>query len=162
MEFANKLSFNVEWNYKTISLFLFLIILPNFLGMLNISTPFGFKIHFFQMGIFIAALLYGPKGGLFAGLIGSAYSAIVMHNPYIIIGNVLLGFFVGLFIRYKIHTIIAVALAFLIQLPWLISTDYYIVGLPMVFIIKLVIALAISNLIWATVSHYAVKPMRNL
>lgn len=154
---ANLLSFNIKWNYKTIGLFVFLLVLPNFLGMINISTPWGFKIHFFQLAIFIAALIYGPKGGLLSGLVGSTYSAFLMHNPYIIGGNVILGFFVGLFVRFGWPTIFVVLLAYLVQLPWLIITDYYFVHLPISFIKALIIALLISNIIWATVAHYFVK-----
>ena len=161
MEYKNIFSFDVEWNYKTIALFLFLIGLPNLFGIVNITTPLGFKIHFFQAAIFLAALIYGPMGGLAAGLVGSAYSAAVMANPYIIVGNVLLGFFVGLFARYGVKTVFAVWLAFLIQLPWLVLTDYYLVHLPMAFIISLVIALAVSNTVWAVVAHYAAKPIRH-
>ncbi len=161
MEYKNIFSFDVEWNYKTIALFLFLIGLPNLLGIVNITTPFGFKIHFFQAAIFLAALIYGPMGGLSAGLVGSAYSAAVMANPYIIVGNVLLGFFVGLFARYGIKTVFAVWLAFLIQLPWLVLTDYYLVHLPIAFIVSLIIALAVSNTLWAVVAHYLAKPVKN-
>ncbi len=161
MEYKNIFSFDVKWNYKTIALFLFLLALPNLLGMVNISTGVGFKIHFFQAAIFIAALIYGPMGGLASGLVGSAYSAVIVHNPYIIVGNVILGFFVGLFAKYGIKTVFAVWLAFLIQLPWLVITDYYLVSLPMAFIISLIIALAVSNTIWAIVAHYAVKPIKH-
>ena len=161
MEYANKLSFNVEWNYKTIGLFIFLLGLPNLLGAINIGTIWGFKLHFFQVAVFIAALIYGPTGGLMSGLIGSAYSAFLTGNPYIAIGNAILGFFVGFFVRYKMHTIIAVLLAYIIQLPWLILTDHFLVNLPMGFIWRLVIALFISNIIWATLAHYAVKPIKS-
>lgn len=160
MEYANKFSFNVEWNYKTISLFIFLLILPNLLGAINLDTAWGFKIHFFQVAVFIAALIYGPAGGLLSGLVGSVYSAFAMHNPYLIIGNAILGFFVGLFVRYKMHTVIAAMLAYLIQLPWLVLTDYYLVNLPMGFIWGLIIALAISDVMWAIVAHYTAKPIR--
>lgn len=160
MEYAEKFSFNVKWNYKTITLFLFLMILPNLLGLINLNTVWGFKIHFFQIAVFIAALIYGPKGGLLSGLVGSLYSAFVMSNPYIVIGNAILGFFVGLFVRYNLNTIIAVMLAYSIQLPWLIITDYYLVNLPISFILRLILALAISNMIWAIVAHYTVKPIK--
>jgi len=160
MEYTEKFSFNVKWNYKTIVLFLSLMILPNLLGLINLNTVWGFKIHFFQIAVFIAALIYGPKGGMLSGLVGSLYSAFVMGNPYIAIGNAILGFFVGLFVRYKFNTIIAVMLAYLIQLPWLIITDYYLVSLPTNFILKLILALAISNLIWAIVANYTVKPIK--
>ena len=160
MEYVNKFSFNIEWNYKTITMFLFLLLLPNLLGTINLGTIFGFKIHFFQLAVFIAALIYGPKGGFLSGLVGSIYSAFIMHNPYLVIGNAILGFFVGLFVRYKMHTIIAVLLAYVIQLPWLIITDYYIVNLPWGFIWRLMIALLISNLLWATIAHYTIKPIK--
>jgi len=160
MEYANKLSFDVEWNYKTIGLFIFLLALPNLLGAINIGTIWGFKLHFFQIAVFIAALVYGPTGGMLSGLVGSVYSAVVMHNPYIAVGNAILGFFAGFFVRYKMHTIIAVMLAYAIQLPWLVLTDYYLVNLPFGFIWKLVIALLISNIIWATAAHYTAKPIK--
>lgn len=160
MEYLNKLSFDVEWNYKTIALFIFLLGLPNLLGAINIGTIWGFKIHFFQVAVFIAALIYGPTGGMLSGFIGSAYSALLMHNPYIAVGNAILGFFVGFFVRYKMHTIIAVLLAYIIQLPWLVLTDYFLVNLPMGFIWRLVIALLISNIIWAAVAHYTAKPIK--
>ena len=162
MQYKNLFSFNMKWNYKTVSAFIFLIFLPNLLGMINLSTPWGFKLHFFQLAIFIAALIYGPKGGLLSGLIGSIFSAWTMHNPYIIVGNVILGFFVGFFVRLGWHTLLAVLTAYLIQLPWLIITDYYLVSLPFVFIMNLIIALAISNLVWGLLAHYAVKPINNL
>jgi len=160
MEYSEKFSFNVEWNYKTMALFLFLMILPNLLGLINLSTVWGFKIHFFQIAVFIAALIYGPKGGLLSGLVGSLYPAFIMSNPYIVIGNAILGFFVGLFVRYNLNTIIAVMLAYCIQLPWLIITDYYLVNLPISLILRLILALAISNLVWAIVANYTVKPIK--
>lgn len=160
MQYKNIFSFDVKWNFRTISLFLFLLLLPNFLGLINLPTVFGFKIHFFQLAVFLATLIYGPSGGLLSGLIGSAYPALIMHNPYIIGGNAILGFFVGLFVRYRIATIFAVWLAFLIQLPWLIITDYYFMHLPVAFITALIFALAISNTIWAIIAHYAAKPIK--
>ena len=162
MKYLKKITFNIEWNYKIIVLFLFLIIFPNFLGLINLNTVLGFKIHFFQIAIFLAALIYGPIGGMLSGFIGSFYSALIMHNPYIIIGNMILGFFFGLFVRYRLNIIIAVILAYSIQIPWLILTDYYLVNLPMSFILKLILALAISNLIWAIVAYYTAKPIKNL
>ena len=83
--------FDVKWNYKTISLLLFLVFVPNLLGMINISTPFGFKLHFFQLAVIIAAMVYGPMGGLLSGMFGSVYSAMMMNNPYIVVGNVIPG-----------------------------------------------------------------------
>lgn len=162
MTSINILSFNIKWSYKTISLFFILLILPNFLGMINLATPWGFKIHFFQLAIFIAALIYGPKGGALAGLVGSTYSALIMNNPYIMIGNVILGFFAGLFNKFEWNIIIVVLLAYGIQLPWLIISDYYLMHLPPTFINGLIISLAVSNIIWAIVASYTIKPIKKL
>ena len=161
MEYKNIFSFDVEWNYRTMTLFAFLLIIPNFLGMLNISTVWGFKLHFFQVAVFLAALIYGPTGGLLSGMVGSVYSAFIMHNPYIVGGNMILGFFVGLFARHKMHTIVAVMLAFIVQLPWLVITDYYLIHMPWPVLWKLIVALALSNLVWATLAHYSARPARN-
>ncbi|MFC1754547.1 ECF transporter S component [Thermoproteota archaeon] len=160
MDYKSIFTFDTEWNYRSLGMLIFLIFLPNLLGLINMPTVFGFKIHIFQVAIFIAAVIYGPTGGLLSGLVGSTYSAFIMHNPYIIVGNMLLGFFVGFFARYKIHTVIAVILAYVIQLPWLILTDYYLVGLSAGFITALVIALAVSNIIWAVVAHYTALPLK--
>ena len=151
----NLFSFGVELNFKTFSMLIFLLAIPNVLGAINLPTVWGFKIHLFQLGIFIAALAYGPSGGLLSGITGSLYSAFMMGNPYIIAGNAILGFFTGLFVKYRMHTVIAVMLAYAVQLPWLILTDYYLVHLSAGFIKALVIALALSNLVWGTVAHYS-------
>ena len=72
MEFRHSLGFNVAWNEKTVSLLLFLLVVPNVLGAVNLPTVFGFKLHLFQVAIFLAALIYGPLGGGLAGLTGSS------------------------------------------------------------------------------------------
>ncbi len=150
----SQISFDIKWNRKNLILFLSLIVLPNLLGLFNLSTPWGFKIHFFQLAIFIAAAIYGPKGGALSGLVGSIYSAIIMSNPYLLVGNVILGFFVGLFVRLKLPLLLAVLFAYCLQLPWLIITDYYLVHLEMRFIIGLILSLAASNIIWGIGAHY--------
>lgn len=162
MEYKDVLGFNVKWNYRTISFFAILLLLPNLLGMINLNTVFGFKIHFFQVAVFMAALLYGPKGGLLSGLVGSMYSAFAMNNPYILVGNAILGFFVGIFVRYGINTILAVLLAYIIQLPWLMATDFYLIHMPMQILLNLVFALLISDIVWAAVAHYSAKQVKSL
>jgi hypothetical protein len=158
MKFANFHGFD----YRNVGLFLFLAAVPNLMGMINISTPFGFKLHFFQYAVFLAAIIYGPWGGLVSGATGSVYSAALMHNPYIVVGNAILGFFVGLFARYGVHTVVAVLFAYAIQLPWLVLTDLYLVGLSYAFVMSLVIALSLSNLIWAVLAHYTANPLKGL
>lgn len=152
----------ITWNIKTMSVFVFLIALPEMLGMANIATPWGFRIHFFQIAVIFAGILYGPLGGLISGSVGSIYSAILMHNPYIIVGNALFGFFVGIFTQKKISPIFAVILAYCVQLPWLIVSDIYFAGLPTPFVKGLVIALAISNFLWAIGAQIFAEPLKKI
>jgi len=151
------ISYDTKWDYKNISLLLALILLPNLLGMINLPTPWGFKIHFFQIAVFIAAITYGPKAGFLSGMIGSMYSAFTMSNPYIMIGNAILGLFTGYFAKKGVNTVLAVLLAFIIQLPWLILTDYYLVGLPIGLIASIIVSLTISNITWAVIAKRIVK-----
>lgn len=154
--------FGIVWNTKTISTLLILLVLPNILGLINLGTIYGFKIHFFQLAIFLAASIYGRKGGLLSGFVGSIYSALIMNNIYIIIFNMILGYFAGLFIEKKMNIVLAILLAFIVQLPILVLGDLYLVGLKAVMIQQLVIALAISNLIWALVTLLSVKLIKRL
>jgi hypothetical protein len=149
-----------NWDYKKISIFLLVIALPNILGMLNIDTGLGFKIHFFQLGILVAAMAYGPIGGLMAGIVGSVYSAIIMSNPYIVIGNAILGLSAGYLMRLEWNAILATLTAFAIQLPWLIVSDYYLMSMPITIIGGIVLALLVSNTIWSIIVHYCKKQVR--
>jgi len=151
-----------EWDFKRTTIFLILLIIPNLLSLINIETNLGFKIHFFQLGIIIAAIAYGPMGGLLSGMIGSIYPSMITSNPYIIIGNMILGFAAGYLIRLRWNIIIATLIAFMIQLPWLIASDYYFMHLPIQIIIGIIIALTISNTIWSAIANYSSKYIRQI
>ncbi len=158
MQFSNPFVTDRKLDWKEISMLVFLVLLPNVLGLFNVDTGMGFKLHVFQLGIVLAALFYGWYGGLLAGLFGSVYSAVIMANPYIIIGNMILGVVAGYLIHKGYHTNLAIWAAFAIQIPWLIFSDYVFVGMPMNLIWMIVIALAVSNTIWAALGHYTVRP----
>ena len=155
------LNFNIKWTWKTISLLSFLAIFPNILGLFH-TTLFGVRIHFFQYIIFLAAIIYGPLGGLVSATFGSLYTAIALNNPYIIIGNIILGTLVGIFIRLKWNIILAVLTAYLIQLPWLWLTDIYLANMPINIVKGIVIALLLSNILWAAVAGVTAKHIKNL
>jgi len=138
----------------------FLAIVPNFLGMLHYTTIFGLRIHFFQYAIFLAALLYGPIGGFVSGAIGSVYVAIALNNPYILVGNVILGLCFGLFIRYGWNVVSAVLIAYMIQLPWLWVTDVYLTNMPVSVVNTIVLSLLISNLIFVTFAKLTYNKLR--
>lgn len=146
--------FSIDFNLKTIAMLTVLAILPNLLGMINMPTVFGFKIHTFQYIVFIAAALYGPIGGGVSGGVGSLFSAFALGNPYIVIGNILLGFVAGFMFKKGYNMIVAGMTAYAIQMPWLYLSDIYFVGMPQKIVISIIIALFISDLIWSTLAHF--------
>lgn len=146
---ADVMSTRVGWNARAKAGFVILAVLPNILGMINIPVAEGFNLHVFQLAIFLAAALYGPVGGLMSGFAGSFYAAFIMGNPYLILGNAILGLCSGLFIKKGLSLLLAVWLAFIIQLPWLFLTDYYLVGLAAPVIGSLAVSLFLSNTVWA-------------
>lgn len=154
------LSLELPWNRKTISAMLLLVLLPNILSMVNLDIPGGLKIHTFQVAIFLAAALLGPLGGLMSGVIGSLFSAVALSNPYLLIGNGILGFCTGFFLRHGIHPLLAVWMAFCVQLLWLIPADYFLAGLSAAFIQNLVFMLFLSNTLWAVVAAGISGPLK--
>lgn len=157
---SNILSWELPWNRKTVGAMLMLVFLPNILSMVNFTIPGGLKIHTFQVAIFLAASLLGPIGGLLSGLIGSLFSAVALSNPYLMIGNAILGFFAGWFLRRGIRPLFAVWMAFCLQLLWLIPADYFLAGLSLSFIQNLVLMLFLSNTLWAIVAARLSGPLK--
>ncbi len=137
-----------------------LVLLPCLLSLINVTFAGNWKIHFFPAAIFLAALSFGPAGGLIAGVTGSLYSAVFLGNPYLMAGNALLGFLTGVFFRKTGRMVPAAMLAFACQLPWLILSDYYFVHLPVGFIASLVIVLCLGNLLWALLIDLAMTPVK--
>ncbi len=157
MDYAKQLGFGTKQFYKHAAMMAFLVALPNLTGTIIFDTPFGFKIHFFQIFIFLAAALYGPIGGAASGLFGSIYASMLMHNPYILVGNAILGAACGLLVQRGVHLILAAIIAFAVQLPWLWATDVYLVHMPEKIVTNIAIALFAGNLLWATIASAAHK-----
>jgi len=154
------LTLGVKVNEKSIITLVILMLLPNLLGAIHLSTPWGFKIHLFQYAIFLAAFALGPIGGLLSGFAGSLHAAYVMTNPYILVGNALLGFFTGYFFR-RGHTYLRSALlGFGVQIPWLVATDYFLMNLPVPFIGGLLFALTLTNVLWAVPAGMSAGPLK--
>jgi len=151
---------DIRWTLRSVSLLAFLAVFPNVLGLFHTSV-FGVRVHFFQYLVFIAALIYGPIGGVVAGGFGSLFTAVALNNPYIIVGNIILGGLFGLFVRLKWNIILAVLVAYLIQMPWLFFTDVYLVGMPVNVVNGIVVGLLISDLIWATMAGLSYKKIKN-
>jgi uncharacterized membrane protein len=84
--------------------------------------PFTASIHFFQLAIFLCAILAGPWAGLFSGAVGSLYMSIT-RIPFIIGGIAILGACTGLFAK-KFRPVTACLLAWVVQAPYIFVTDY--------------------------------------
>jgi len=136
-----------------------LVLLPCFLSLINVTFAQSWKIHFFPAAIFLSAVSFGPIGGLIAGVTGSLYSAIFLGNPYLMVGNALLGVMTGVFFRKTGKMIPSVMLAFACQLPWLVVSDYYFMHLPAEFIAQLAVVLLLGNLLWALLIALTMKPI---
>ncbi len=137
-----------------------LVFLPCLLSLINVTFAQNWKVHFFPAAIILAAISFGPAGGLLAGISGSLYSAILLGNPYLMVGNALMGFLTGVFFRKTLNIIPSVMLAFACQLPWLILSDYYFAGLSSMFIAQLVVVLFLGNLLWALLISLGMKPIK--
>lgn len=151
MEYKDIFGVDFAFTAKAVVLLGVLTVLPNVLGMVHI-TAFGYRVHFFQIMVFLSAFIYGPLGGAVSGAAGSVYTCLVLNNPYILIGNVILGFSTGLLFRKGIHPVLAAMGAYIIQIPWLWVSDIYWAGMPQMAVEKVVIALLVSNLVWALVA----------
>lgn len=147
MELNYKSFFGMEFNWKNFMLLAFLVVFPNILGLFHVEIA-GIRVHFFQYLVFLAAMLYGPWGGVTAGAVGSVYTAIALNNPYIIIGNIILGSVVGLLYK-RMNIVRAVLFAFAIQLPWLWLTDVYLIGMTTRVVSGIVIGLLLSNTVFS-------------
>jgi hypothetical protein len=153
---------NVMFYRKAVSVFTLLVLLPCLLSLINITFAQSWKFHFFPAAIILAAVFYGATGGIVAGISGSLYSALFLGNPYIIVGNALLGLLIAVFYKKNDNLILCVLLAYACELPWLILTDYYFVHLSSDFIAKLVVVLLLANIFWAVLIQISIKHIRKL
>ena len=115
-----------------------------------IMLPFmGWQLHFFQLGIFLSAFLFGPFAGAFVGALSSSYNGLlVIHNPWIIGGNALLGFFAA-YLYTRTTPFKAAMAAYAIQLPYLLATDVLFVGMPLMVVLGLAATLLAENVLCA-------------
>jgi uncharacterized membrane protein len=119
-----------------------------------LSVPFllGVRIHFFQVAIMLAGVVGGPVSGLIAGGLGAVYTAALMSNPTIVLGNALLGLFTGIFVR-KMRPVLAGILSWvLIQAPWLYLSETYILNVPGSVMQTILITLTVEDAICAVIT----------
>ena len=153
--------FGVEFDFKKALLLISLLIFPNILAAFHFHF-YGIRFHFFQYLIFLAAFIYGPAAGMLSGGLGSLYTAVALKNPYISVGNMILGGLAGYFMKRKIGVVPAVLLAFAAQLPWLWATDVYLAGMPAAAVNGIVAALLAGNIICAYLAKASAEKVKGL
>jgi uncharacterized membrane protein len=149
-------------NSKSITFVATMCAVANVLGLFAI--PIGItKIHFMQLPIILSGLALGPWVGGLVGLIGAATMAfnLVPTNPYILLGNAILGFFTGLFYLYLgkmrvkpiIPQVISVLGAYIIQAPYVYVTDVFFMAIPTFVVIEILLKLLLEDVISVLLSH---------
>ena len=160
--FIRKNLLGFDFTSKNLLTLLLLAALPNFFGWLVFNVPWGAgKFHIFQVAIFLAAGLFGPLGGILAGSLGAVGSAVALNNPYIIVGNVILGGLTGyLYKSRNWHLVLAALAAFAVQLPWLYYSDIWLARMPVAAVEQIILALAFSNLVMALIASAALPSLK--
>jgi len=144
--------------------------LANVLSMLSVTVAPGVIIHFFQVAVFLCGILAGPWAGALGGAVGSLYmSAMIAKIPFIVGGIAILGGSAGLFAK-KVRPVFAGLLAWLVQAPYTLVTDYIWLTLfappkppatPWTIITTIMITLTIEAIICAIladiITHYVKK-----
>ena len=121
---------------------------------------FGFRIHFFQIGILLAGVIGGPVSGVITGLIGGAYMATVRSDPTIVVGNGLLGLFTGIFsLRFR-PALAGLAAWIFVQAPWVFLTGTFIFHVPTVAMQLILILLTVEDVISAVVTDVLINHFR--
>lgn len=102
--------------------------LANVMSVPPLAVPiqiggFTSAVHFFQLAIFLCGILAGPVAGLIAGAVGGLYMSLT-RIPFIVGGIAILGGSAGIFAK-RVRPVIASLLAFLVQTPYTLVTDYF-------------------------------------
>jgi uncharacterized membrane protein len=136
--------------------------LANVFGLLAI--PVGLtSIHFMQLPIILTGLTVGAIPGGLVGLFGSLVMAFRLPtaNPYIVVGNAILGLFTGFFysrikswkVRPLIPQLMSVIVAYLIQAPYVYVTDIYLMSMPATVVQMILLMLLAEDIISLFISH---------
>ena len=112
---------------KTVAFVALMAALANVMSIPPLAIPlplvgFTSSVHFFQLAIFLCGILAGPWAGLIGGAVGGLYMG-VTKIPFVVGGIAILGVSVGLFAK-KVRPVFAGLLAWLVQAPYVLVTDY--------------------------------------
>jgi uncharacterized membrane protein len=152
---------------KTVAFIALMAALANVMSVPPLAIPiplgeFTSSLHFFQLAIFLCGILAGPWAGALGGAIGSLYMGIT-KIPFVIGGIVILGGSVGLFAK-KFRPVLAGLLAWLVQAPYVLITDYVwftlFVGTPSTvawgLVIPIMINLALQAIVCAVLADVVI------
>jgi LytS/YehU family sensor histidine kinase len=112
---------------KTVAFVALMAALANVMSVPPLAVPlplvgFTSSVHFFQLAIFLCGILAGPWAGVLGGVVGGLYMG-VTKIPFVIGGIAILGGSIGLFAK-KVRPVFAGLLAWLVQAPYVLVTDY--------------------------------------
>lgn len=112
---------------KTVAFIALMAALANIMSVPPLAVPlplvgFTSSVHFFQLAIFLCGILAGPWAGVLGGAVGGLYMS-VTKIPFVVGGIAILGGSVGLFAK-KVRPVFAGLLAWLVQAPYVLVTDY--------------------------------------
>jgi hypothetical protein len=83
-----------------------------------------------------------------------------MSNPYILIGNAILGLATGYFVRRGHSYLFSALLGFAIQIPWIVATDFFLMNLPVSFVGGILFTLTLTNALWAVAAAMSTAPLK--
>ncbi len=155
---------NQRLTSKLIAFIAVMCAVANILGFFTI--PFGLAaIHLMQLPIILTGLALGPRAGGLVGVIGAATMAFRLSppNPYILLGNGILGVFTGLFyLRLKkmggrpiIPQVISVVGAYVVQSPYVYVTDVYFMPIPPTVVLTAILPkLLLEDIVSVLLAHF--------
>ena len=118
---------NLANKLRNLALVALMAALANILSAPPFAIPIGPRpaLHFTQFPILLVAMLAGPVAGLMTGAIGGLLSSFVVvpEIPFIAGGLAILGCAAG-FLGKKLRPLYAGILAWVVQAPYLVITDY--------------------------------------
>jgi len=136
--------------------------LSNVLGF--IVVPAGpMTFHLIQLPIVFSGLAVGSLAGGLVGFFGAFVMSFTLPkpNPYLIVGNAILGFLTGTFYSKLRHMsskpilpqMISVLLACALQMPYVYVTDVYLMGMPSLVVLGILVVLLVEDVISTLISH---------
>ncbi len=155
---------NQRLTSKLVAFIAVMCAVANILGFFTI--PLGLAaIHLMQLPIILTGLALGPRAGGLVGVLGAATMAFRLSppNPYILLGNGILGVFTGLFyLRLKkmggrpiIPQVVSVVGAYVVQSPYVYVTDVYFMPIHSTVVLTAILPkLLLEDIVSVLLAHF--------